>query len=470
MSTGPLLEGGRFGRFEILLGERRLQVDGQPAALGSRAFDLLAALVTRRDRVVPKDELIEVVWPGLIVEENNLQVQISALRKVLGTQAIATVPGRGYRFTVAAAEPANEAAAARAPAPAGAGTATGTARPSRLLVADDNKVNRLLLCRSLELMGHHVASADNGRSALEKLRSEPFDLLLLDLEMPEIDGFGLLEQRADDAALREVPVIVTSSLEGAAQVARCIELGADDFLHKPVNPMLLQARVHSSLERKHLRDRQRELLARLAPDLLADSQPTDGPVAGRRTEATVLRARLRGIDALVAAQPAAETLELLSSWTTLMLDAIEGRGGRVTAIEGDALSAVFGAGEADASLGDASWAAVQAAQEMGELAAQFNAERSASARSAIGLGIGLASGEVVLGRGGTPRRPVLVCVGLAVARAARLEALAAERAAAILIDAATHAALAARIGTAAQASAVLPGSPKAQAVHALTNS
>ena len=102
MSAGPLLEGGRFGRFEILLGERRLQVDGQPAALGSRAFDLLAALVMRRDRVVPKDELIEVVWPGLIVEENNLQVQISALRKVLGTQAIATVPGRGYQFTVAA--------------------------------------------------------------------------------------------------------------------------------------------------------------------------------------------------------------------------------------------------------------------------------------------------------------------------------------------------------------------------------
>ena len=137
-------------------------------------------------------------------------------------------------------------------------------RASRLLVADDNKVNRLLLCRSLELMGHVVESADNGRSALDRLRGERFDLLLLDLEMPELDGFSLLAQRATDPALRELPVIVTSSLEGVAAVARCIELGADDFLHKPVNPVLLKARVDSSLERKHLRDREHELLARLA--------------------------------------------------------------------------------------------------------------------------------------------------------------------------------------------------------------
>ncbi len=462
-ATPSTLEGGHFGRFEILLAERRLQVDGQAVTLGSRAFDLLAALVTRRDRVVPKEELIEVVWPGLVVEDNNLQVQISALRKVLGTQAIATVPGRGYQFTVAAAAPVQAATATRAAALA----STGAARPSRLLVADDNKVNRLLLCRSLELMGHHVASADNGRSALEKLRSEPIDLLLLDLEMPEVDGFGLLEQRAADAALREVPVIVTSSLEGAAHVARCIELGADDFLHKPVNPVLLQARVSSSLERKHLRDRQRELVARLAPDLLADSPLPGTPAAGRCVEATVLRARLRGIDALAAAQPAAETLELLGSWTTLMLDAIEGRGGRVTAIEGEAISAAFGAGDAAAGPQEAAWAAVQATREMAELAAQFNAERSAAGRDALGLGVGLASGEVVLGRAGTQRRPVLVCVGAAAQRAVRLEALAAERELSVLIDAATHAALAGRAATSALAPSLLPGSAKAQAVYLL---
>ena len=97
-----------------------------------------------------------------------------------------------------------------------------------LLVADDNKVNRLLLGRSLEVLGHRVAMAENGRVALEMLRRERFDLLLLDMEMPELDGFQVLEQLVADMQLRDLPVIVTSSLEGVAHVAPCIELGADD--------------------------------------------------------------------------------------------------------------------------------------------------------------------------------------------------------------------------------------------------
>jgi len=88
-----------FGRFTVLADERQLLVDGQPSKLGARAFDVLLALVERRDRVVTKDELLDRAWPGLVVEENNLQVQISTLRKTLGPQVIATVPGYGYRFT-----------------------------------------------------------------------------------------------------------------------------------------------------------------------------------------------------------------------------------------------------------------------------------------------------------------------------------------------------------------------------------
>lgn len=91
----------RFGHSEIRPAERQLLVAGAPAALGARAFDLLVALVERRDRVVSKTELFDAVWPGLVVEENNLQVQVSSLRKLLGPQAIATVPGRGYRFVAA---------------------------------------------------------------------------------------------------------------------------------------------------------------------------------------------------------------------------------------------------------------------------------------------------------------------------------------------------------------------------------
>ena len=88
----------RFGRFEVLPIERRLLVDGQPAVVGARAFDVLLSLIERRDRMVSKNELLDVVWPHLVVEENNLQVHISALRKVLGPDVIATIPGRGDRF------------------------------------------------------------------------------------------------------------------------------------------------------------------------------------------------------------------------------------------------------------------------------------------------------------------------------------------------------------------------------------
>jgi predicted ATPase len=89
----------RFGRVEVRPAERQLLVDGRPAPLGARAFDVLLALIDNRDRVVTKSELFDLVWPGLVVEENNLHVQISTLRKVLGPQAVATIPGRGFRFT-----------------------------------------------------------------------------------------------------------------------------------------------------------------------------------------------------------------------------------------------------------------------------------------------------------------------------------------------------------------------------------
>ncbi len=88
----------RFGRFEIHPAERLLRIDAEPAALGARAFDLLLALAQRRDRVVGKGELLDLVWPGLVVEEHNIAAQISSLRKLLGAQVIATVAGRGYRF------------------------------------------------------------------------------------------------------------------------------------------------------------------------------------------------------------------------------------------------------------------------------------------------------------------------------------------------------------------------------------
>ena len=90
----------KFGRFELSPATRQLLVDDQPAPLGARAFDVLRALIERRERLVTKEELLDLAWPGLVVEENNLQVQVSALRKILGNDAIATVAGSGYRFAL----------------------------------------------------------------------------------------------------------------------------------------------------------------------------------------------------------------------------------------------------------------------------------------------------------------------------------------------------------------------------------
>jgi len=90
----------RFGRFELNPTTRQVVADGKPLMLGAKAFDVLFALIERRERLVTKDELLELVWPNVVVEENNLQVQVSSLRKTLGTEAIATIPGRGYRFAL----------------------------------------------------------------------------------------------------------------------------------------------------------------------------------------------------------------------------------------------------------------------------------------------------------------------------------------------------------------------------------
>src|SRR6476646_4440241 len=215
---------------------------------------------------------------------------------------------------------------------------------ARLLVVDDNKVNRLLLSRNLELLGHRVAAVENGRVALATLRREPFDLALLDIEMPEMDGFQVMEQIRGDLALRDVPVIVTSSLEGLENVVRCIELGAEDYLSKPVNGVLLKARIGASLEKKRLRDQQKELVRRFATSEVAqDLQQSGFSLAGRRVRGSIMFCDIRNFTALVESQPPEETIELLNTFYTLMFDAISGNGGVVNQMIGDGLMAIFGA-------------------------------------------------------------------------------------------------------------------------------
>jgi len=308
--------------------------------------------------------------------------------------------------------------------------------PGRLLVVDDNKVNRLLLGRGLEQQGHRVAFAENGRQALEMLHQNEFDLMLLDIQMPEMDGYQVLEKVASDLDLRDIPVIVTSALEELDSVVRCIEMGAEDYLIKPVNPVLLRARIGAGLEKKRLRDQQHDLIRRFATaEVAQDLEESGFALGGHFVEATVMFSDIRGFTSLVEQQSPADTIELLNTYYTLMFEAISEKGGVVNQMVGDGLMAIFGA---PLPLPDHSEQAVRAALEMIEMIDMFNFDQAASHRPSIQIGIGIATGQVIAGYTGTQRRATYTCVGDTVNLAARLEAYTKVAKQPILIDETTR--------------------------------
>jgi sigma-B regulation protein RsbU (phosphoserine phosphatase) len=138
-----------------------------------------------------------------------------------------------------------------------------TKEQGSLLIVDDVEANRDVLSRRLERQGYAVATAEDGRQALEKLCAENFDLVLLDIMMPEMDGYEVLQRLKTDETLRHIPVIMISALSELDSVVRCIGMGAEDYLPKPFEPTLLKARIGACLEKKRARDREQELAAAL---------------------------------------------------------------------------------------------------------------------------------------------------------------------------------------------------------------
>jgi adenylate cyclase len=291
--------------------------------------------------------------------------------------------------------------------------------PGTILIADDNRVNRLLLARGLEGEGHSVAFAEHGAEALELLRGQRFDLMLLDVLMPELDGYGVLEELQHDPHLRDIPVIVTSALDELDSVVRCLEMGAEDYLAKPVNPVLLNARINASLEKKRLRDQQRELISKFATREVAEDLLTSGfSLGGKYVDASAMFCDIRSFTTIAEGQEPAETIELLNDYYTLMMDAITGEGGIVNQIVGDGLMAIFGA---PVPREDHPQAAVLAARQMIDLIRLFNEEQAARDKVEIQIGVGIASGRVIAGYTGTLHRATYTCVGDTVNVAARLE-------------------------------------------------
>ena len=163
----------------------------------------------------------------------------------------------------------------------------------QILVVDDNRVNRLKLSLSLEGQGHQVALAEDGQQALDLLKQQTFDVVLLDIVMPGIDGFQVLEKMKADPELRDIPVIVISALDEIDSAVRCIEVGAEDYLPKPFNPVLLRARLHASLQKKKL-PRSGKGVPAPGSDPAAEREACDSRQAQRRHGARAEQSSRRG--------------------------------------------------------------------------------------------------------------------------------------------------------------------------------
>ena len=183
---------------------------------------------------------------------------------------------------------------------------SGNGLVGTVLVVEDDRINRLVLKRSLEADGHVVTMADNGRVALETLEGALPDVILLDILMPELDGFAVLDSVKADPRLREIPVIMISALDEMDSVVRCIEAGADDYLPKPFDPTLLRARINAGLTKRRLaqveQERVRDVFARFLPETVVDEvharherRATAGRCAPRRHGALQRPPRLHDV-------------------------------------------------------------------------------------------------------------------------------------------------------------------------------
>ena len=201
-------------------------------------------------------------------------------------------------------------------------------RPSRILIVDDTEAIRELLARRLRREGHYVVEVANGRAALDRVALEIFDLILLDMMMPDINGYEVLTQLKADVRFRHIPVIVVSALDEIDSVVRCIEAGAEDYLSKPFDPVLLRARIGSSLEKVRLRESEQAAFAELRAEkektetLLLNILPKsivprmhrgETPIADRFHDVTILFSDIVGFTGMSMRRSASDVVALLNA-------------------------------------------------------------------------------------------------------------------------------------------------------------
>jgi adenylate cyclase len=320
-----------------------------------------------------------------------------------------------------------------------------------ILVVDDDPVSRLMLTGSLERHGHQVRAAEDGSAALDLLRMESFDVVLLDVLMPQIDGYGVLEQLKGDPGLRHIPVVMVTSVDDVESAVRCIELGADDYLSKPIDPVLLTARVNAGLTKKRLHDLEMEHLEEVAQlnrqlearveEQMAElvrtgelkrflpHQVAEGLLAGQlspaegfeRRKLTLLFADMVGFTDLSDALEPEELSEVLNEYLREMTAVAVSHRGTLDNYIGDGLMVIFGAPIFDEESVQA-WAAVQAAFGMKARAEELTAAiRERGIPADLRVRVGVNTGHCTVGVFGSDVLRAYKAVGFAVNVAARLQ-------------------------------------------------
>ena len=305
----------------------------------------------------------------------------------------------------------------------------------RILAVDDREENLILIQRQLKKNGHQVITASNGKDALKLLSDTEIDVVLLDLLMPDMDGMQVLQKIKEDTRLRATSVIMISGQQDIAEIINCIEAGADDYLFKPFNSVLLRARIKAGIDRKRWHDREetyRKQLERnekfirttfgryLSDDIVSQilEAPEGLELGGDLREVTILMSDIRDFTKLTETLPPAKVVKLLNRYLEAMSDIVMENDGTIDEFLGDAILAVFGAPHSNSDDADR---AVKCAIQMQLAMRDVNLRNASDNLPKVKTGIAINTGSVIAGNIGSERRSKYGFVGYPMNVTSRIE-------------------------------------------------
>jgi adenylate cyclase len=411
-------------------------------------------------------EVLEII-PGLLTPEGKAGEGVARLRALAAqlnadTRSLAAssagLPAADLQRLCSAAARLGEFAerlgqdGGERPADQGHAEAPRTGHLEMILVVDDDEANREVLGRRLQRLGYGVTEARDGVEALAAMAAGGIDLVLLDVMMPNLDGFGVLDRHRADPAIRDIPVIMISALDDMASIVRCIEAGATDYLTKPFDPVLLKARVTASLEKKRLHDEEKSLrtqvesqaaelrawneqleqrvadqvrqverlnqLRRFLPPQVADAISDGGidQLSSHRREVTVLFCDLRGFTPFAERSEPEDVMQVLGELHGALGPLVFAHGGTLSQFTGDGMLVIF---NDPVPCEDPAGQAVALALAMRDRAETLSSTWRGRGHE-LRLGVGIATGYATCGRVGFEGRYEYAAIGTVTNLAARL--------------------------------------------------